>query len=147
MGILWILLDAVVLAGVVLIFVYLANDRRRFRVERQFSAVRSLFDEWVGGAAKLPGCEELAAQYRRTHNISKKYRLIGALTEQVDCPTEKMQEISERLRVFCGVYYSLAEDYNRHLMGAIREPITHFLGFRPLPQIDMNRTQTGDDHV
>lgn len=138
MKVLYILLDAAVLVLIVLIAVYLIQDRRRFRVERQFSAVKRLFNEWMALGGTLNGGGECAAGYRKTRNISKKYRCIAEMSRLVwGRETSRMTELANELAPFCAVYESLAADYNRHLMGKLRAPIMRLLGFRELPKLEL----------
>ena len=129
-----LLVDFLVLIMIGLIVFYLVQDRRRFRVENQFRAVKGLFDEWAAEAGALPGCEQTAEQYRRTKNISRKYILLAELEAQSHGrQTPRMRELARRLGTFLDVYTALAEDYNRHRMGRVRETVTRWMGFRPLP--------------
>lgn len=138
----YILLIAAVVAMIVLILTYLIEDRRRFRVERQFSAVKKLFDEWMALGGALDGCGECAEGYRKTRNVSKKYRRIAEMSRLVwGRETPRMEELAAALAPFCTVYNSLAEAYNRHLMGAVRAPVMRFLGFRELPKLDLTTQQ------
>ena len=139
---LYILLDAAVLVMIVLIAAYLIQDRRRFRVERQFSAVKSLFNEWMELGGTLDGGGECAAAYRKTRNISKKYRCIAEMSRLVwGRETPRMTELANELAPFCAVYEALAGDYNRHLMGTLRAPFMRLLGFRELPKLELTTQQ------
>lgn len=129
------------LAAVVLIFfivVYLWLDRKRFHVERQFRAVKNLFDEWVALAEEAAPCEEAAEAYRRTKNISEKYRAIDRISWIVwGHEPPAMDALAEELRVFLGVYRALAENYNRKLNSKFTGRIAHILGFRKFPDIQL----------
>ncbi len=142
MKVLYILLDVLVLILIALIVVYLIQDRRRFRVERQFSAVKELFDKWMALGGALDGGGECAAAYRKTRNISKQYRCIAEMSRLVwGRETPRMTELADELAPFCTVYEALAGDYNRHLMGKLRAPIMRFLGFRELPKLELTTQQ------
>ena len=131
-----ILLDIITLLVIVLICVYLTQDRRRFRVERQFVAVRADFDAWVTLASRCPACASAADAYFSTRNVSKKYaRLAELYKDSRGAETEAMMEQEAELLPFCAVYNALAEEYNRRLMGKLREPVMRILGFRPLPKL------------
>ena len=131
-----ILLDIITLLVIVLICVYLTQDRRRFRVERQFVAVRADFEAWVTLASRCSACASAADAYFSTRNVSKKYaRLAELYKDSRGAETEAMTEQEAELLPFCAVYNALAEEYNRRLMGKLREPIMRFLGFRPLPKL------------
>ena len=133
-GILLVNLAAAVM--IALILVYLIQDRRRFRVERQFRSVRGLFDEWVELAAALPGCGETAAAYQKTSNVSKKYCLIAELIRFTHGQrTARMLALEEELTPFTQIYEGLAEAYNRRLLGRFREPVMRMLGFRYFPSL------------
>lgn len=142
MKVLYILLDAAVLVMIVLIAAYLIQDRRRFRVERQFSAVKSLFNEWMELGGTLDGGGDCAAAYRKTRNISKKYRCIAEMSRLVwGRETPRMTQLADELAPFCAVYEALAEDYDRHLMGKLRAPLMRVLGFRELPKLELTTQQ------
>lgn len=131
-GILLINVAAIVL--IALIVAYLTQDRRRFRVERQFRAVEALMNEWVELASPLPGCGDPADEYRKTRDVSRKYRLIAALIRASHGKTSvRMQALEQELIPFTQIYAVLAEDYDRHLTGSLRGPVMRLLGFQPLP--------------
>lgn len=137
-----ILVNLAAVALVALILLYLITDRKRFRVERQYKAVKNLLDEWVRQAEKIPGCNDAAAAYFRTHSVSEKYRQLAVLISGTQGQgTEQMMEIGQQLDTFCQVYEALAEPYNRRLMGRIGGSLLHFLGFREFPLL---RFDTGD---
>ena len=122
---------------ILLICVYLSNDRRRFRVERQFAAVRSRFDAWTSAAAEIPACAAAAEGYFATRNISKKYiRLAELHTLSRGAETEAMRALEAELGPFCAVYNGLAEGYNRRLMGRLWGTLMGWFGFRLLPKLD-----------
>lgn len=121
---------------IVLIVVYLTEDRRRFRVESQFRAVSGLFDEWVSLAAQCPGCGSHAAAYQKTKNISEKYRQIDAMiSASAGHGSVRMLSLEQELVPFTQIYRGLAEPYNRALSGRLGGRIMRFLGFRPLPSL------------
>ena len=133
-GILTIAMCAVM---ILLICVYLSNDRRRFRAERQFAAVRSRFDAWVSAAAGIPACAAAAEGYFATRNVSKKYILLAELhTLSRGAETAAMRALEAELGPFCAVYNGLAEDYNRRLMGRLWGSVMRWLGLRRLPKLD-----------
>lgn len=133
-----ILVNVAAVAVMFLIVVYLWLDKKRFHVERQFRAAEKLFDEWMGLASKTVSCEETAATYRKTKNISEKYRAIDRVSQAVwGRETPAMKELAEELHVFLGVYRALAEDYNRKLNSKFTGPIARFLGFKKFPDIQL----------
>lgn len=129
------------IAAIVVIFliaVYLWLDKKRFHVERQFRAVEELFDEWMTLAAEAAPCSEAVVTYRKTKNISEKYRAIDVASRAAwGYETPAMQEIAEELHVFLGVYRALAENYNRKLNSKFTGRIARFLGFRKFPDIKL----------
>lgn len=133
-----ILLNLVVIAGIFLIFVYLWLDKKRFHVERQFRAVRKLFDAWMDSAATIPACAACAEEYRGTGNISRKYAAVAAAAEKAwGSETAEMKAAAEELTVFLGVYHSLAEDYNRLMNSRFTGKIARLLGFKKLPDLKL----------
>jgi len=137
-----VLLDIFVVCVVFLILCYLIIDRSRFRVERQFIAVKALFDDWMEQGGRLEGCADTAAAYRKTRNISKKYRLIGEMSTLVwGRQTAEMEALAKELSPFCGVYEALAGPYNRRIGGRLRAPLMKLLGFQPLPGLELTETK------
>lgn len=133
-----ILANVAAIAIIFVIVVYLWLDKKRFRVENQFRAVGDLFDAWMELASALPGCEDAVTAYRRTKNVSAKYRAIGAACEAAwGRETPQMKDAAEELSVFLGVYHVLAEDYNRRLNSKFTGRIAAVLGFKKFPNIQM----------
>lgn len=133
-----LLVDLAALALMGLIFIYLWLDKKRFRVLRQFRAVRELFDEWMDGARTIEGCQALVEAYEKTRDVTKKYRAIGAVSEKVwGYETARMKRIASQLDVFLGVYRSLAEDYNRRLNSRFTGRVARFLRFEKLPELKL----------
>ena len=129
------------IAGIFLIIVYLWLDRKRFFIERQFRAVKPLFDRWMELAALIPGCKPYVEEYCRTRDISAKYRAIGHASRAAwGHETREMAETAEELSVFLGVYHALAEEYNRRLNGKFTGKIAVFLGFKKFPNIQLETT-------
>lgn len=133
-----ILTNAVAIAVIFLIVVYLWLDKKRFYVERQFRAVEKQFDKWMTLALEAVSCEEAVEMYRRTKNISQKYRAIDHMSRAVwGRETPAMKELAEELHVFLGVYRALAEDYNRKLNSKFTGCVARFLGFKKFPDIKL----------
>lgn len=133
-----ILTNIAAVAVMFLIVVYLWLDKKRFHVERQFRAAEELFDEWMALASEAVFCEEAAEDYRRTRNISAKYRAIDRASRAAwGHETAAMKKTAEELHVFLGVYRALAEDYNRKLNSKFTGAIARFLGFKKFPDIKL----------
>ena len=133
-----ILANVLAVAVIFLIVVYLWLDKKRFHVERQFRAAEKLFDEWMERASEASFCEEAAATYRRTKNISEKYRAIDRMSRAAwGRALPAMKELGEELHVFLGVYRALAEDYNRKLNSKFTGHVARFLGFKKFPDIQL----------
>ena len=135
----WIILsNLLAIAVIFVIIVYLWLDKKRFHIERQFRAVEDLFDEWMMLAADNPSCVESVKSYRSTKNISKKYAAIYDVCQTVwGDETPEMKSIAGELSVFLGVYGVLAEEYNRRLNSRFTGFLARFLGFKKLPNIQM----------
>ncbi len=131
-----VLANVLAVVMIVLIIVYLVNDRRRFQIERQFRAVREPFDEWAGLAGAVDGCGETAAAYREAKSVSEKYRLLALLYGQSRLNRSmRMRQLEAELAPFCSVYNGMAESFNRRLVGRASGPVMRLLGFRPLPAL------------
>lgn len=138
MGICIFLANIAAIVVMFLIAVYLWLDKKRFHVERQFRAAEALFDEWMMRASEAVSCGEAAEAYRRTKNISAKYRAIDRASRAAwGHETPAMKETAEELHVFLGVYRALAEDYNRKLNSKFTGLIARFLGFKKFPDIKL----------
>ena len=135
----WIMLsNLLAIAVIFVIIVYLWLDKKRFHAERQFRAVEDLFDEWMMLAAGSPSCADAVEVYRSTKNISKKYVAIYDACQAVwGAETPEMKSIAGELSVFLGVYGVLAEEYNRRLNSKFTGLLARFLGFKKLPNIQM----------
>ena len=133
-----ILINIAVIVVIFLIAVYLWLDKKRFHVERQFRAVEPLFDRWIALAAEVALCGEAVETYRRTKNISEKYRAIDRASRAVwGYETPAMKETAEELHIFLGIYRSLAEGYNRKLNSKFTGRVARLLGFKKFPDIQL----------
>lgn len=131
-----VLANILAAAVILLILVYLVNDRRRFQIERQFRAVQEPFDEWAALAGRIDGCGEDAAEYRETKSISRKYGLLATLHERTYLSRSmRMRQLEAELAPFCSVYNAMADKFNRRLGGRVSGPIMRLLGFRPFPKL------------
>lgn len=138
MNILIISANVIAVILIFLILVYLWLDKKRFHAESQFRAVRHLFDDWMDLAAVFPECSGAVSRYRKTKNVSEKYRAIGEVSRLVwGRETAEMLSIGDELSVFLGVYRALAEEYNRRLNSKFTGVIARFLGFKKLPDIQL----------
>lgn len=133
-----ILVDLAAVAMLFCIFVYLWLDKKRFHIERQFRAVKELFDEWMRCARPIDGCGAAVERYERTRDVTKKYLAIGEVSEAAwGYETERMRQLAAQLDVFLGVYRALAEDYNRRLNSRFTGPLARVLGFKKLPELKL----------
>lgn len=138
MNVLIVLSNALAIAVIFLIAVYLWLDKKRFHLERQFRAAEHLFGEWMQLAGEAADRKDILNAYRNTKNISAKYRAIGDMTRAVwGRETPAMKTLAEELSVFTGVYYTLAEKYNRQLNSRFTGRIARLLGFKKFPDIQM----------
>lgn len=133
-----ILVNIVVTAVLFLIIVYCWLDRKRFHLEAQFRAVRPLFDRWMEQASDLPDCADFVAVYKKTRNVSAKYRAIGEVNQIAwGRETAEMKKIAGELHVFLGVYQSMAEEYNRRLNSKFTGKVAALLGFKKFPNLQL----------
>lgn len=138
MNIIILLSNILAVAIIFLIVVYLWLDKERFHLERQFRAVEHLFNDWMTEASETASCESILAEYQTTKNISAKYRAVAHMSREVwGRETPSMKVLAEELSVFLGVYYALAEKYNRQLNSKFTGRIASFLGFKKFPDIQL----------
>ena len=138
MNILIISANVIAILLIFLILTYLWLDKKRFHVESQFRAVRHLLDNWMNLADGFPECSDVVSRYHKTKNVSTKYCAIGEVSRLVwGRETPEMLSIGDELSVFLGVYCALAEEYNRRLNSKFTGTVARFLGFKKLPDLQL----------
>ena len=107
--------DIAVLVGLFLIALYLAYDKYRFQIDRQFSSV----SEGIGAALCLTPHSEAYSKVKNTWNK------LGFLAEIY--PISEL----EPFQVYFDVHNELAHKYNYKLSASVFRRILPFLGFKP----------------
>lgn len=131
-----IVVDIIAVLALVVIFIYLNLDKKRFRIEVQFRPVRDALDAWIDAARERPECAAEAALYAKTRNVTKKYRALAAASEKAQGhETARMRECAAELAAFAEVYNDMAGDFNRSLERPVTGRIARLIGFRSLPEL------------
>lgn len=109
--------DIVVLVGLFLIVLYLAYDKYRFQIDRQFSSV----SEEIGAALCLTPHREAYSKLKKT------WEKLGFLAKIYPVPE------LDSYQGYFDVHNELAHKYNYKLSASVFRRILPFLGFKPYP--------------
>ncbi len=129
-----ILITLVVLAMLIVIFIYNYLDRRRFHLERMFKGHKALLDEWVRACEQLrPGC---GGAYFAAKKLPEQMECLRALVQSVTENSEDKLERQEELLDFCYNFTSMSAGYDRALARPLIGKVGRLLGFRPVGGLD-----------
>lgn len=115
-----IVADLVVLIGLFLIVLYLAYDKYRFQIERQFSSVSE-------GIRAAMNCSVHGEDYARLKKTAEKLRFLAEIY-----PIPEL----DPYQGYFDVHNELARKYNYRLSASVFRRILPLLGFKTYPIVE-----------
>lgn len=138
-----LLMTAVMVAMLVLIFVYNRFDRQRFHLERLFGRNKAKMDEWVRACEALkPGCGKA---YFAAKKLPEQTEQLRAIAQSVTENSGEKLDLQEQLLDFCYHFTMMAGEYDRMLESPLTGKIAQWMRFRRVGGLDFYPDVTAGD--
>lgn len=129
-----LLMTLVMVAMLIVIFVYNGLDRRRFRLERLFKRNKVALDDWVRACEQIrPDCGKA---YFAAKKLPEQMERLRQIVQEVRENSEDKLDIQEQLLDFCYHFSRMAADYDRRLESPLTGWLARLLGFKAVGGLD-----------